>query len=168
MAIDLLLRRSFAITLIATISVAVGCGSGDSPTRAESRLIAKADAICADSLRATERVEEDFGANPAVNFDRNVNYAESQRQIAYAQALLDISTPKVERLSTLQPPASMRDAYDRYVKGELQIYYADLTTNHAAHAVHPREYSAALTRRRNEQERSVDRADEIGLVECAS
>lgn len=168
MAIDLLVRRSFAITLIAAISVAVGCGSGDSLTRAERRLIAKADAICADSLQATKKVEEDFGANPAVNFKHNVDYAQSQRQIAYAQALLDISMPKVERLSALQPPASMRDAYKRYVEGERQIYYADVTAVHAAHAVHAGEYSAALTRRRNEQERNVDRADEIGLVECAN
>jgi hypothetical protein len=168
MAIDLLVRRSFAITLIATISVAVGCGSGDSLTRVERQLIAKADAICANSLRATKRVEEDFGANPAVNFEHNVDYAQSQRQISYAQALLDISMPKVERLSALQPPASMRDAYERYVKGEQQIYYADITAVHAAHSAHTKEYSTALTRHRDEQERNVDRADEIGLVECAS
>lgn len=154
--------------LIAAISVAVGCGSEDSRTSAERRLIAKAEAICADSLQATEKLEEDFGADPAVDFGQNVDYEESQRQISYAQALLDISTPKVERLAALEPPASMRDAYERYLEGERQIYYADVTADHAAHAVHTGEYSAALARRGNEQERNADRAEEIGLEECAS
>jgi hypothetical protein len=167
MTVNLLIRRSFVIVLIATILVAVGCGSGDTLARVERRLIAKADAICANGLRATKRVEEDFGSNPAVNLKHNVDYAQSQRQISYAQALLDISMSKVERLSALQPPASMRDAYEKYVDGERQIYYADLKAVHAAHSVHTGEYSAALTRHRNEQERNVDRADEIGLVECA-
>jgi hypothetical protein len=167
MAIDLLFRRLFAITLVATIAAA-GCGSGGSLTRAERRLIDKADAICANSRQATKKVEEEFGANPAVKFRHNVDYARSQRQIAYAQALLEISMPKFEQLSALQPPAGIRDAYEKYVDGEKQVYYADLTAVHAAHSVHTGEYSAALTRHRNEQERNLERADEIGLSECAS
>jgi hypothetical protein len=154
--------------LIAAISVAAGCGSGESLTRAERQLIAKADAICASSLRAMKKVEEEFGADPAVNFGHKVDYAQSQRQIAYAEALLDISMPKVKRLVALQPPASMRNAFERYLEGERQIYYADVRAAGAAHAVHTGEYSAALTRHRNEQERSVGSADEIGLPGCAS
>lgn len=144
---------------VVAIAGPIGCGSGDPPTPAERQLVAKTDAVCADSWRAMKKVDERFPESEALGIFR---------RISYAQAVVNVSTPMVKHLMALQPPASIRDPYERYVEGERRIYYDDLTALSASHSAHAKEYSAARERREREQQRSFERADEIGLEECAS
>jgi hypothetical protein len=152
------IRILFAIATLVAVLAPAGCGGGD-PTPAEARLIAEADAICARSQKAMEKLGEEFPKGRRTDG--------ILRKIVYAEELVDVSEPAAERLAALKPPSSIRAEYERYVESQQEIYYNDLEIAHAAHSFHLPEYFAANKRRDNDEQRSYELADEIGFEDCA-
>jgi hypothetical protein len=153
---EVLIRSLIAITAITAIAISAGCGGGDDPTRAELRLIAKADEICAGSQKAVKKANE---RSPE---------GEATLDVTYAETLVAISTSTVKRLAALKPPASVRAPYEKYVEAQQRSHRDYFTAAHATHAVHPGEYRAAMDRVDREQQRGYDFASEIGFDVCAS
>ncbi len=123
-----------------------------------SELIAKADAICADSQSSFEEVRLEF---PEAK-------AEEVPDVAYSEALVGISTPAVKRFDALDPPASVRDSYEKYVRAQRQVHKYDVQALRAARAEHSGEYLAARERRDNGQLERYELAREIGLKTCSA
>jgi hypothetical protein len=140
------------------IVLSVGCGESDHPTPAEHRLIAEANAICAESQLTMKEVEKDFPEHGTRNIFR---------QISYAQAVVDVSMSTAERLVALRAPMSIRQAFERYVEGKRRVYYDDFKALHASHSFHVQEYSAVRKRRESDLQRGIERADKLGLSRCA-
>src|SRR5262245_29295975 len=100
------LRILIAIAGIAVAVAQFGCG-GDDPSQAELRLIAKANAICADSQQAMKKVSEEFPKG-----ERSDGI---YSKIEYAEKLVEVSEATTERLAALDPPQSIRAEYEKYV-----------------------------------------------------
>lgn len=160
-----LVDRAILATLIGLASIMAGCGAA-SRTPAEKRLIERADAICAGSRHAIQETTRRYSEQALVKI-RHPDYAQSQRQIRYVAALESISTPKMERLAALKPPGSMRDAFERFVEVERQVYYDDVAATGAAHSVHIGQYIAALARHHRHEQRALELAADAGLAECS-
>jgi hypothetical protein len=124
----------------------------------KSELITKADAICADSQSSFEEVRLEF---PEAK-------AEEAPDVAYSEALVGISTPAVRRFEALDPPASVRDSYEGYVRAQQQVHRYDVQALRAARAEHSGEYLAARERRDNGQSERYELAREIGLKTCSA
>jgi Protein kinase domain len=139
-----------------------GEGQAAKPTQPQplsrSELIAKADAICADSQRSFEEVRLEF---PEAK-------AEEAPDVAYSEALVGISTPAVRRFEALDAPASVRDLYEEYVRAQQQVHKYDVQALRAARAEHGGEYLAARERRDNGQLERYELAREIGLNTCSA
>jgi serine/threonine protein kinase len=127
------------------------------PALSRSQLIAKADAICADSQSAFAEVGAEF---PEAK-------REEAPDTAYSEALVGISTPAVKRFAALVPPASVRKPYEEYVQAQQRVHRYDVQALRAARAEHASEYLAARERRDNEQTERHDLAREIGLKACS-
>jgi hypothetical protein len=128
------------------------------PTLTKSQLIAKADAICADSQRSFEEVRAEF---PEAR-------SEQTPDVAYSEALVGISTPAVERFMALVPPKSLRRPYEEYVQAQRRVHGYDVQARRAARAGHTAEYLAARERRDNGQAQRYELAREIGLKTCSA
>jgi hypothetical protein len=127
------------------------------PTLTKSELIAKADAICADSQSSFEEVRGEF---PEAK-------GEEILDVAYSEALVDISTPAVKRFAALDPPASIRQPYNEYVQAQQRVHKYDVQALRAARSEHTSEYLAARERRDNGQPERYELAREIGLKTCS-
>ncbi|HKB50139.1 MAG TPA: serine/threonine-protein kinase [Solirubrobacterales bacterium] len=128
------------------------------PTLSKSELIAKADAICADSQSAFEEVRAEF---PEAK-------REEAPDVAYSEALVGISTPAVKRFGALDPPPSVRRSYEQYVQAQQRVRRYDVQALRAARAEHTGEYLAAREHRDNEQLERHELAREIGLKTCSA
>jgi hypothetical protein len=154
------IRILLAIATLASITAPLGCGGGGDRTPAELRLIAKADAICAESQKAMDRLSKEF---PRGERSRGIF-----RKINYAEGLLDISEPAAERLAALKPPPSIRAEYEKYLESQQRVYYEDLTFVHAGHSFHLKEYFTTHRRLGEDEQEGYGLAGEIGLQECGS
>jgi serine/threonine protein kinase len=123
-----------------------------------SELVARADAICADSQTAFEEARAEF---PAAK-------AEEAPDVAYSEALVGISTAAVKRFEALVPPASVRRPYGEYVQAQQRVHRYDVQALRAARAEHAGEYLAARERRDNEQRERYESARRIGLKTCSA
>ncbi|HEY8810612.1 MAG TPA: serine/threonine-protein kinase, partial [Solirubrobacterales bacterium] len=159
----------------AAVAILAGGGGGDpgatasdarptgrtKPTRqplGRSELIAKADAICADSQAAFRDTRFEFFAA------RN----EEVPDVAYSEALVGISEPAVKRLEALHPPASVHQPYEEYAQAQQRVHRYDVQALRASRAGHTGEYLAARERRDNEQRERYELAREIGLKVCSA
>ncbi|HEY6550459.1 MAG TPA: hypothetical protein VIY71_04585, partial [Solirubrobacterales bacterium] len=122
----------------------------------KSALIAKADAICANS-KATYKATLDEFPN-----------GESEPDPAYSKILTGISTRAVNRFNLLNPPAAVREPFDEYVKAQERVKTYDRRALRAAEAGEPAAYLAARESRNNEAEERYDLARAIGLRECST
>jgi protein kinase-like protein len=169
-----------AIAAIA-VAIALGGGEGGSDPRTSARsdskaqdanggrtepaatstplrraeLIERADAICADSQDAYKEVRGEFPAG------------EEALDVAYSEKLVGISTPAVSRFKALEPPASVREPYERYLRAQQRVHKYDVQALNAARAEHTNAYLAARERRDNEARERYDLAREIGLKTCS-
>jgi hypothetical protein len=124
----------------------------------KAELIAKADAICADSQSSFEEVRAEF---PEAS-------QEEAPDAGYSEALVGISTPAVRRLKALDPPPNVRRAYEEYVQAQQRVHKYDVQALRAARAEHTNEYLAARERRDNGQRERYELAREIGLKTCSA
>jgi hypothetical protein len=152
-----------ALVSIAVATFAAGCGgtgqaetSGGPPSLSESRLIAKAEAICAGGDRAYAKVEAKF------------RHAKKALNVEYANALTEISERIAERLAALEPPPGMRSAYRRYAQAEERVHWDDYVALHAAHSVHAHEFTVALRRRARDQGKARTLARQLGIGRCSA
>jgi serine/threonine protein kinase len=128
------------------------------PTLTRSELVARADAICADSIRSFEQVRSEF---PEAK-------QEEAPDVGYSEALVGISTPAVERFTALNPPPGLRQAYEEYIQAQRRVHQYDVQALHAARSEHTGEYLAARERRDNGQRERYELAREIGFETCSS
>jgi len=163
----------FAAVLAAAVAVvAIGGGGGGegrdasattakAKTRAGSKpatlssaqLVAKADAICADSQEAYKEV-----------FSRA---SEESPDTGYSQSLVGISTRAVGRFRKLDPPPGLAADYDRYVAAQERVKQYDLDALSAAKAGDADAYLAARASRDDEQRRRYDLARALDLQVCS-
>ncbi len=128
------------------------------PPLAKSDLIARADAICADSQSSFEEVRVQF---PEAAL-------EEAPDVGYSEALVAISTPAVKRFAALNPPSSVRRPYEEYVQAQQRVHKYDVQALRAARAEHAGEYLAARERRDNGQQERYELAREVGLKTCSA
>ncbi|HSR94854.1 MAG TPA: serine/threonine-protein kinase [Solirubrobacterales bacterium] len=128
------------------------------PTLSRSELIAKADAICADSQSAFEEVRAEF---PEAK-------REEAPDVAYSEALVGISAPAVKRFKALDPPPGVNQPFERYVQAQQRVHRYDVQALRAARAEHTGEYLAARERRDDEQRERYDLARKVGLETCSA
>jgi protein kinase-like protein len=120
----------------------------------KSELIAKADAICADSKRrylAIEDLESEMSAD-----------------IPYAEALVRIARPRIRRLRALTPPAQLADLYGKYVQAQERVYATDKQALAAARKGDVEGVEAARDQRDAEDELREGLAREIGFSVCST
>jgi hypothetical protein len=164
-----------AAILATVLALGSGAGGGDSkatvgsttpkalerkappPSLTKSELIAKADAICADSQSSFEEARSEF---PEAK-------EEEIPDVSYSAALVAISTPAVKRFEALDPPAGVRKPFEEYVQAQQRVHKYDVQALRAARAEHTSEYMAARERRDNEQPKRYELARQIGLETCS-
>jgi len=168
-------RRRWPLALGGLVAVAAivagifalggGGGGGDAPetkastvatptsTLTRSELIAKADAICADSKETYKGV-----------FSRE---SEESPDIAYSQVLVGISTRAVGRLEALDPPPALAKRYGEYVQAQERVKRFDREALEAAKAEDAAAYREARERRDAEQSERERLAREIGFEVCS-
>ena len=122
----------------------------------ESALVAKADAICADSKATYIATREEFPNG------------ENEPDPTYSKRLTEISARAVRRFTSLNPPTALRKPFDEYVKAQERVKAYDREALQAAEAGEPAAYLAARESRDNEAEERYDLARTIGLQECST
>jgi Protein kinase domain len=122
----------------------------------EAALIAKADAICADSKAIYKETLAEFPNG------------ESEPDPSYSRILSGISARAVRRFNALTPPAAVRKPFEQYVKAQERVKTYDRQALQAAEAGEPAAYLAARENRDNEAEERYDLARELKLQECST
>jgi protein kinase-like protein len=121
-------------------------------TRAE--LIAKADAICADSQRRYLLVRD--------------MESEMSADVPYAEALARFAAARVRELRALTPPQQLADVYDEYVAAQERVLATDKEALEAARKDNVAGVEAARDQRDAEKEERYELARTIGLQACSA
>jgi serine/threonine protein kinase len=122
----------------------------------QSALVAKADAICADSKATYKATLKEFPNG------------ENEPDPTYSRKLTEISARGVRRFNSLNPPAAIRMPFGEYVKAQERVKAYDREALQAAEGGEPAAYLAARERRDNEAEERYDLARTLGLHECST
>jgi hypothetical protein len=122
-------------------------------TLTKSGLIARADAICADSKETYKGVY-----SPA---------SEESPDVAYSQVLVGISTRAMGRLEALDPPPGLSKVYGEYLRAQRRVRGYDRQALEAAKAEDPSAYAEARGKRDAEQPERERLAREIGFEVCS-
>lgn len=178
-----LLLGIVAVALVAIVAVVVaiasgggdpgsreaGGGGGSSATgqsgrkaeaKSESKplskpdLIAKADAICAESqsrYRAIDDLESEMSTD-----------------VHYAEALVRIARPRIGGLRALTPPEQLAEPYGEYVAAQERVYLTDKEALAAAKRGDVEGVEAARDRRDSEDALRERLAREIGFSVCST
>ncbi|MGH2975294.1 MAG: serine/threonine-protein kinase [Solirubrobacterales bacterium] len=117
-------------------------------------LIAKADAICADSKSTYLSVRSQEG--------------EESPNVAYAATLAGISQRAVNRFRRLVAPSGLEPAFANYVRAQERVMRYDREALKAAQAGDSGAYLAARESRDNEAGERYDLARELGLEQCST
>jgi len=123
-------------------------------TRAE--LIAKGDAICADSQAAFKEAHEVFPNG------------EEEANVAYSKQLTEISGTANPRFRALDAPASIRATYREYVEAQERVGAYDQEALAAARQGDLSAYLAAREKRDNEAGQRYNLARAIGFESCSA
>ncbi len=137
-----------------TKTVAKTKSKPQSKTLSRSELIAKTDAICADSKNTYTSV---FSAEK-----------EEVPEVAYAATLARISQRGANRFRRLLAPESVEPAFAKYVKAQERVMRYDRQALKAAQEGDAEAYVAARGRRDAESGERYDLARQIGLRECST
>ena len=119
-----------------------------------SQLIAKADAVCAESQRRYLEVR-----------DLESEYA---TDVPYAEALVRTARSRIEGLRQLKPPAGVAKPYREYVKAQERVYDTDVAALKAARGDDAAGVEAARNERDSEDELREGLAREIGFAVCST
>jgi hypothetical protein len=122
-------------------------------TLTASQLIAKADAVCAESrdhYRAIRDVEREFSAD-----------------IPYAETLARFARKRVQVLRSLKSPPRLAKPYKEYVKAQERVYATDRQALAAARAGDSAGVEAARAERDSEDVFREELAERIGFEKCS-
>jgi len=136
-----------------------GGGGGARPTSqpaplSEAQLVAKADAVCANSQRRYLEVR-----------DLESEYA---TDVPYAEALVRFARQRIEGLRELTPPASVAKPFQEYVAAQERVYATDREALAAARREDVAGIEAARDRRDSEDALREDLARQIGFTVCST
>jgi len=120
----------------------------------ESQLVAKADAICADSQRRYLEVRD-------LESEHSVD-------VPYAEALVRIARPRVRGLGNLTPPSRLARPYEEYVEAQARVYETDKQALAAAREGDAAGVEAAREQRDAEDALREDLARQIGFTVCST
>jgi hypothetical protein len=123
-------------------------------TLTREALIAKADAICADSQRRYKAIRE--------------LESEMSVDVPYAESLVRFATSRVRGLRELRPPPGLAEAYGKYVAAQKRVLATDKAALAAARDEDVAGVEAARAQRDAEDAERYDLAREIGLRECSA
>jgi hypothetical protein len=123
------------------------------PTLTRPELIAKADAICADSKETYLGVFSQA--------------SEESPDVPYSQVLVGISTRAMGRLEELDPPPSLAKEYGEYLQAQKRVRDYDRRALDAAKAEDSGAYLEARGKRDAEQAERERLAQEIGFEVCS-
>jgi serine/threonine protein kinase len=118
-----------------------------------SRLIAKADAICAESQRRYLEI-------------RDLESELYTADVPYAEALVRFARERVQGLRRLRPPPRLADAYREYVEAQERVYATDKQALAAARRGDVAGIEAARQRRDDEDALRESLSREIGFDVC--
>jgi hypothetical protein len=119
-------------------------------------LIAKGDAICADSQDAFKEARQAFPNG------------EEEANVAYSKLLTEISGTANPRFRSLDAPASLRAAYGEYVEAQERVGDYDEEALAAARRGDLSAYLSAREKRDNEAGQRYNLARAIGFENCSS
>jgi hypothetical protein len=122
----------------------------------KQELIAKADAICAQSIATFKQTHGEFPNG------------ENEPDLHYSEILSGISSRAVRKFNSLNPPATVRKPFGEYVEAQKRVKIYDQQALHAAEAGDTAKYLAARERRNGEAKERYDLAREVGLQECSA
>ena len=122
-------------------------------TLSRAGLIAKGDAICADSRARYKRVRD-----PVL---------EEVPDVAYAEKLVANSSEAVREFNQLEPPQSLRRPYRNFVSSQEQVKQWDIDALRAAEAEDATAYLEAREDRDQTEDDRKALAEAVGFKECA-
>jgi serine/threonine protein kinase len=126
------------------------------PTLSESELVAKADAICAESQATYLATLQDYPEG------------EGTPDVTYSTILTGISTRAVRKFEALSPPPGLRVPFDEYVAAQQRVKAHDRAALKAAETGDAAGYLAAREDRNNEAGERYELARAVGLRKCSS
>jgi len=130
-------------------------GSGSKPeSLTQPELIAKADAICAESQRRYKEVRD--------------LESEYSADVPYAEALVRFAQERVGGLRRLRPPRRLAEPYGEYVEAQKRVLATDRRALAAARAGDLSGIEAARNRRDREDQLRERLAREIGFTVCSA
>lgn len=146
----------------AAVTAAKNAGAESKPVKADtnpnpltrSQLIAKADAICAESKG---RYTEIYDAEKEYTAD-----------ILYAEALARFARKRVRELRELTPPPQLARPYEEYVEAQERVYATDKQALAAAKEEDAAGVQAARDRRDAEDAMRESLAQQIGFTVCST
>jgi serine/threonine protein kinase len=120
-----------------------------------SELIARADAICAESQETFKLYRGRFPSG------------EEEPDPIYARLLVGISKKAMRRFQDLKPPAALQSPYEKYVKSQEEVAELDQNALRAAEAKDAPGYLAVRRARDVGQEARRHYAEQVGLHVCS-
>jgi Protein kinase domain len=117
------------------------------------KLIAKADAICAESQERYREIRD--------------MESEMSADIPYAEALVRFARSRIKGLRGLDPPPRLADAYGKYVAAQERVLDTDVQALEAARRGDAAGVEAARGRRDSEDSLREGLAREIGFAVCS-
>lgn len=120
----------------------------------KSKLIAKADAVCADSQRRYVEVRD--------------LESEMSADVPYAEALVRIARSRIGALQMLEPPPQIAAPYEEYVAAQKRVFETDKEALAAARQDDVAGVEAARARRDSEDALREELAREIGFNVCST
>lgn len=132
-----------------------GCGDGGEQTAlSRSGFLTRADAICRQTQRQFDQIQRTATSTPG----------QAERQV---EALIDVSNQALSSLQSLDAPAPLRPAYERYLSArERAIGYLE-DGRDAAAARDPQAYLAAKRKVSSDQATRLQLARTVGLEDCS-
>jgi serine/threonine protein kinase len=124
-------------------------------TLTRSELITQGDAICNASREKFLSYRDEFPSG------------ESEPSVGYSELLVGISTRAVGRFDKLVPPARSRQAYERYVKSQVEVKGWDQDALEAAEAGDEGAYLAARATRDETAPERQRLAQAVGFEVCS-
>jgi hypothetical protein len=124
-------------------------------TLSEPELIAKADAICAESQQRYLEI-------------RDLESELYTADVPYAEALVRFARKRVQSLRRLRPPPQLEDAYREYVQAQERVYATDRQALAAARQDDVAGIEAARQRRDDEDGLRQGLSREIGFDVCSA
>ncbi len=156
------MRRTLSALILLAVLIAGGCSGGASPAKQKRDFLAKANSICRhfDDLQNNVLFPSVDPIAAGVSHAKRAEWGVSLKQVAY------LGTQEVEALRKLEPPAELRDRYQRMVATKDAAYASLLRGADAAKRNRPGALKTAAEAGKAQLERATALAKKLGLRRC--